>query len=291
MPIPDFSTFLLPLGGIILIDLILSGDNALVIGAVAARVSRRRQRWIALIFGGVCAIVTRIVLTAGTTFLLSIPYLQAIGGLVVLYIAINLLSDNQPAPGTDKASVEHTAATEDRSGEGLSVLPGFLSRWVSRRTRWKNEQGNWSLPLAIVTIAIADISMSTDNIVAIGALAHKRINILIIGLSFSIFVLLVGSALVSELVNRIPGLTFLTSVILSLISSYLIWNDFHNFVNDSPFFHYGLYALCIVVLLLAVFIIRMMTRRRTRAHANQMDQTASPEPAVLPHNHHGSADS
>lgn len=287
MSIPDFSSFLLPLGGIILIDLILSGDNALVIGAVAARVSQRRQRWIALIFGGLGAIVSRIVLTAGTTFLLSFPYLQTTGGLVVLYIAIRLLLDNQPSSNADKAPVGHTAAAENKSDEGLSALPGFLSRWVGRRTRGKTKEGTWSLPLAILTITVADISMSTDNIVAIGALAHKQVNLLIIGLSCSIIVLLAGSALVSELINRIPGLTILTSVILSLVSSYLIWNDIHAFVNDNPVFHYGLYALCVAVLLLAVFIIRTITRRRTL----EMNQAASSEPAILPCNHHGPMDS
>lgn len=289
MSIPDLSTFLLPLGGIILIDLILSGDNALVIGAVAARVSQRRKRWIALIFGGLGAIVVRIILTAGTTFLLSFPYLQTTGGLVVLYIAIRLLSDNSLSSGADKTPAEHTAATENKPDEGLSALPGFLSRWVGRRSRWKNEQGNWSLPLAIITITIADISMSTDNIVAIGALAHKRLNLLIIGLSCSIIVLLAGSALVSELINRIPGLTILASIILSLVSSYLIWNDIHIFLNDNPFFHYGLYALSIAVLLFAVFLMRTVARRRTHAISEQL--AASSEPSVLPCNHHGPMDS
>src|SRR5690242_3730477 len=84
------------LGGIILVDLALSGDNALVIGAAASDLPRR-QRWYAIVIGGGGAIVLRIIFAVAVTFLLQLPFLQAIGGVVLLYIAVRLLLERKGA--------------------------------------------------------------------------------------------------------------------------------------------------------------------------------------------------
>src|SRR6185437_2383551 len=82
------------IGGIVLVDLVLSGDNALVIGAAAASLPRR-QRWTAILAGGVGAIVLRILFTLAAALLLRLPLLQAIGGILLIAIAVKLLHDRE----------------------------------------------------------------------------------------------------------------------------------------------------------------------------------------------------
>src|SRR6185312_6347318 len=82
------------IGGIVLVDLVLSGDNALVIGAAAASLPRQ-QRWTAILTGGIGAIVLRIVFTLIAAALLQLPLLQAIGGILLVAIAIKLLLDRE----------------------------------------------------------------------------------------------------------------------------------------------------------------------------------------------------
>src|SRR5204862_2662456 len=94
------------IAGILLVDLVLSGDNALVIGAAAAGLPRQ-QRWIAIFFGGAGASILRIVFAFIASFLLVLPWLQAIGGLILLIIAIRLLADRD-AKGP-AAFEDHTA--------------------------------------------------------------------------------------------------------------------------------------------------------------------------------------
>src|SRR5438105_6112632 len=107
-------------GSIILIDLGLSGDNALVIGAAAARLPRR-QRWYAIVLGGSGAIVLRIVLAIIATLLLQLPLLQAIGGFLLLVIAVRLLMDRsemkreKPAGGAETPPERESAQTKDAS--------------------------------------------------------------------------------------------------------------------------------------------------------------------------------
>ena len=132
--------WLLTVGGIILVDIALSGDNALVIGAAASQLARR-QRTIALIWGGLGAIVIRIALTGIATELLLIPLLQSVGGAVILFIAIRMLFPES--------------------------VDGDSGRRASERL--------WT---AIFSILIADLTMSLDNVLAVGALAHGDLALL-----------------------------------------------------------------------------------------------------------------
>ncbi len=240
------SSFLFSLGGVILVDLILSGDNALVIGAVAARISQRRQRWIALAFGGLIAILLRIIFTVSTTFLLGIPYLQSIGGVLVFLIAVRFVFEDQPSPTSETAEPQVSMEQE------LPALARLFSRWIVQRMEPRFATKRWNFLFAVATIAIADLTMSLVNIVAIGALAHGRVLIIVVGLVLSIVLLLLGSALISELVGRIPGLIALTSCILAWIASDLLWSDLKRF--SPPVFNIGLHALLVgsIVLLCIV---------------------------------------
>jgi YjbE family integral membrane protein len=198
------------IGGIILVDLALSGDNALVIGAATLSVPRRR-RWSALAIGGGAAILLRLVFTSVASYLLQIPYLQAVGGLLVLSIAIRLFFGN--APHSDGGS-EPPPATMQRRLPGLRHL---LERHLSAE--------NTSFVLAMLTILLADVTMSLDNVIAIGAIAQGERPVLIIGLLTSILLLLIGSALVAEILSRLPGLTLIASLILAWVAGNLVIND------------------------------------------------------------------
>lgn len=168
----DFLTKIL---SIVAIDLVLSGDNAVVI-AMASRRLPADQRKKAIIFGGGGAVVLRILFTIGAALLLGVPLLQAIGGLLLIYIAIKLV---RPA-GTDHDSV--AAAT--------------------------------SLGAAIRTIIMADVVMSLDNMLAVGGAAHGHIGLLIFGLMLSIPILLFGSSAIARLIDRYPWLNLIGAAIL-----------------------------------------------------------------------------
>ena len=162
---------LIALFNIIVIDLTLSGDNAVVIG-MAVRKLPPRQKRIAILSGGGLAIVLRIALTAVAAFLLTIPLLRAVGGLVLLWITYHLLSQNDGA---------------------------------SHDTTIRADSGLWD---AMRTIIIADVTMSTDNVLAVGAAAHGDMLLLIFGLTLSMAILVLGGTLVSVLMNKAGWLVF-----------------------------------------------------------------------------------
>ena len=276
-----FQSFFLLLGGVILIDLLLSGDNALVIGAVAAPITPRRRRLIVLAFGGVLAIVLRIIFTISATFLLAIPYIQAIGGLTIAVIAFRLIPDalleqREARNGHEEESV----STNDMSGPLPSAVQR-LSNWSQRGTQQNAFSERRAFVMAVLTVTIADLTMSLDNILAIGALAHGNALVLIIGLSLSIVLLLISSAFVAELMNRIPKLILAASIILSWVAGDLIWNNlsvlpfFQNNQNDE-LYHFGLCFLVILVVhgLAAAYI--FWRRRRSRIRRRQASSDTTP---------------
>jgi YjbE family integral membrane protein len=151
---------------IVLIDLALSGDNALVIG-MAARGLPKRQRRRAIVLGGLGAVVLRIAAASVVTLLLAIPYLQLIASIALLVIAYRLV---RPAPAHGGPSVREAT----------------------------------TLPEAITTILIADAAMSLENVLGVGAAAHGSISLLVFGLALSIPIVMFGSGLVVRLLDRFP---------------------------------------------------------------------------------------
>jgi YjbE family integral membrane protein len=222
------STFLLSLSSVILVDLILSGDNALIIGAIASRIPQHHQRWLALTFGGIVATFLRVILTIAATFLLRIPFLQSAGGILVLLIAARFVLDDQPSSPSDTAAT--LSQSTETHHEQLPPLARKFFIWMSRKMYSRLTTNQRNFLIVIVTISVADLTMSLDNIIAISALAHGQVLIIAIGLVLSIILLILGSAVVSELVERVPALIFLTSCMLAWIAADLLWSDLHSFV-------------------------------------------------------------
>jgi YjbE family integral membrane protein len=191
---------------IILVDLALSGDNALVIGAVASKLGGLQRRR-AITFGGMIAIVLRVALTFLAVFLLQIPYVSLFGGVLVFYIAVGLIRDIE----TEQEEVKEIAEMEAESKQ-----KPLFRRPLSSDTTFVR---------AITTIAIADLSMSLDNALAIAALARKELVLLAIGLFFSVALLLIASAGIAALIARFPLLMYLAGVILALTAGSMILGD------------------------------------------------------------------
>lgn len=171
--------------GIALVDMVLSGDNALVIGATASRLPRA-QRLLAICWGGLAAIVFRLLLTIGATELLRLPYLQAIGGVLLLFIAVRLLFPEQ-----------------------------------EQQSRRPSER----LFPAIVTILVADATMSLDNVIAIAALARQNMLLLVAGLLVSMVLLFAASALIARVMEALAWLIDLAAVVLAVTAANLIAAD------------------------------------------------------------------
>ena len=174
--------------GIVVIDLSLAGDNALVI-AMAVLTLSPRQRMIGLIGGTVGAVVLRIVLIAVITQVLLIPFLQALGGLVLVWIAIKLV--RQDASDTKGHKVREVA------------------------TLWE----------AIGIIIVADLIMSLDNVLAVAATAHGDLTLVLFGIGLSIPIVICGSSLLARLMDRFRWIVWLGGGVLGWVAGELAITD------------------------------------------------------------------
>jgi YjbE family integral membrane protein len=174
--------------GIVVIDLSLAGDNALVI-AMAVLTLPPRQRLIGLIGGTVGAVVLRIVLIAVITQILLIPFLQALGGLVLVWIAIKLV--RQDASDTKGHKVREVA------------------------TLWE----------AIGIIIVADLIMSLDNVLAVAATAHGDLTLVLFGIGLSIPIVICGSSLLARLMDRFRWIVWLGGGVLGWVAGELAITD------------------------------------------------------------------
>jgi YjbE family integral membrane protein len=181
---------------IVVIDLVLSGDNAVVIGMAARRLSPENRRR-AIVFGGGGAIALRIAFTAMAALLLDIPYLRFVGGLLLLWISWKLVR-----PSDHEESVSEAE----------------------------------SLGAAVRTIVLADVVMSLDNFLAVGGAAHGQIELLMFGLLLSIPIILIGSELVARLLGRVPALLYLGVFVLVHTAVSMLLDDplLHQFHAAAP---------------------------------------------------------
>jgi YjbE family integral membrane protein len=171
--------------GVMVINIVLSGDNAVVIG-MAAHKLHGRQRMLAIIFGGGLAVVLRILLTLVAAYLLKIPALQFVGGLLLLWIAYKLLMEE---------------VGEDQHKEADTF---FQALWI---------------------ITVADLIMSVDNILAIAAMAGNNMVILAIGLAISMAIVLFAGSIVAILMERFSWIVYIGSFAIAYIAGEMIMKD------------------------------------------------------------------
>lgn len=173
------------LGEILMINLVLSGDNAMVI-ALASRDLPEHHRKLAVWWGAAGAVILRCLLTFAAVLLLKIPFIQAGGGLLLLWIASKLLMEEE-----DTLRVE-----------GVSTI-------------WKS----------VRTILLADFIMSLDNVLAIAGLAKGDLALIVIGIAISIPIVVWGSGIIVNLLHRFPVLVFIGAYILAYTAGDMLLQD------------------------------------------------------------------
>ena len=205
------------LGSIILANIVLSGDNAVVI-AMAARKLPDGQRQKAVFWGSAAAIVMRIVLTLIAVQLLQLPYLKIVGAFLLVYIGVQLMAEGD----------------EDEAGDG-------------------HDGGKEGMMAAVRTILIADLVMSLDNVIAVAAAAKDNNTLLIIGLAVSIPLIVFGSTLLMKVMDRFPIIITLGAALLGFLAGEMFVTDpadkdFFDKLTDSHMWAGALGAITVVVI-------------------------------------------
>lgn len=176
--------------GVLVVNLILSGDNAVVIAMAARRLEGANRRR-AIIWGAAGAVILRLVFAAIITFLIQIPFLQVVGGLLLIWIAWRLIHDSEPEEGKIEAG-----------------------------------QSAWD---AIRIIIVADAVMSLDNVIALVQAARidgeVSTSLIVIGLATTIPLVVFGAALLTSLLNRFPFLVYLGAGLLVYLAIEMFFSD------------------------------------------------------------------
>ncbi len=197
---------------IIIIDLVLAGDNAIVIGMAARNVPKDHQRMVILL-GTAGAVIVRVLATFAIVWLLKIPGLHLVGGILLVYIAYKLLAG-------------------DTANEGDNI------------------KANNGVMAAIGTIILADMAMGLDNVIAVAGAAGGEYILVVIGLLISIPLVVWGSTMIVKLMDRFPWVILLGAGVLALTAGKMITTEgflLNYFAN--PFVKWGFTALVIVLVL------------------------------------------
>lgn len=196
---------------IILIDLVLAGDNAIVIALAARNLPSHLQKK-AIAWGTVGAIAVRAVMTVGVVWLLKIPGLMLVGGLGLLWIAYKLIADQD---------------NKEHDGPIASTFWG-----------------------AMKTIVVADALMGVDNVLGVAGAAHGSFDLVIIGLLISVPIVVFGSTMVLKLVERFPIIIQLGAAVLAFTAASMIVKEpfLASFFN-SEFAKWGIYLASIAMVL------------------------------------------
>lgn len=205
--------------GVLLIDILLSGDNAIVIALVCRSLSKE-HRFRALWLGVIGAFLARLILTSSATLAMSIPFIKLVGGFLLLKISIEVIVDNSSGSATPLND-------EHRSSRGDVIS-------------------------AAKTIILADIVMSLDNVLALSAVTQNNFQMLMVGLLVSIPILMFGSLYVSKMLDVFPRLLWIGAGILGGVSGSLIVEDP---IFGDMFAHSTSMANLVVPLLSAIYVI------------------------------------
>jgi YjbE family integral membrane protein len=191
------AAFWAALGSIVLANILLSGDNAVVI-ALAARGLPAEHQKKAIVLGSVAAIIMRVALTIVAVKLLTLPWLKVVGGLLLLYIGVDLLLDDDE---------EH-----DHAAKPVSVAS------------------------AVRIILVADLVMSLDNVLAVAAAAQGNTPLLVIGLVISVPLIVFGSTMLLKVMQRFPIIITAGAALLGWLAGEMVLTDpgLHRWTGELP---------------------------------------------------------
>jgi YjbE family integral membrane protein len=213
--------FLSALVAIVIIDLVLAGDNAIVIALAARRLPRHLQKK-TIFWGTVGAIAVRVAMTLAVVALLAVPGLQGAGALLLIWIAYRLL-----------ATDDH----EEKPAGGNAQITGF-----------------WS---AIRTIIVADAVMGLDNVLGVAGAAQGSFVLVVLGLLISVPIMVWGSTLVLKLVDRFPVIIYLGAAVLAWTAAKMLTHEplLDDYVDLHLWLRWGLYVVVVGGVLLAGFLV------------------------------------
>ena len=180
--------FVAQLFSIAMINLLLSGDNAVVIGMAVRGLPAKLKRQ-AILIGGASAIILRVILTVVAAELLQIPLLEVAGGIILAWVTYDMLVPSTPVGSLDEPP----------------VMPTFAG--------------------AMRIIIIADLTMSLDNALAVGAASGGDLLLLVIGLTLSMVVIIAGGSLISILLERMNWLVYVGAIVLLIVAGGLLADD------------------------------------------------------------------
>ena len=215
---PLFWTALLKIIGV---NIILSGDNAVVI-ALAARSLPPRQQKQAIFWGAGAAIVLRIILTLFAVALLALPWLKLIGSALLLWIGVKLLVPEDDDPGVTASD---------------------------------------NMMIAIRTILIADLVMSLDNVIGVAAAAGGSVVLLVAGLAISIPIVIFGATLLVKIMDRFPIIVVIGAGLIGFVAGEMAWEDVALTVWTSPYPASVKYVPAVIFAILVVVLGRWLARR------------------------------
>lgn len=213
---------------IVFIDLVLAGDNAIVIGMAARNLPKHQQK-AAILWGMAGAVAIRIAATALVVYLLKVPWLQLAGGLLLVWIACKLL-------------VQEEGGHDVKAGNTL---------WQS-----------------VWTIIAADAAMGLDNVIAIAGASHGHLLLVVLGLLISIPIIIWGSTLFIRLMGRFPWIIYLGGGVLAFTAAKMITHEKHieELIGDRAWIAWTFYAVIIIGVQLAGYAVNTARTRRTALH-------------------------
>jgi len=232
---PAFWTGLLKIIGV---NIVLSGDNAVVI-ALAARSLPPRQQKLAIFWGAGAAILMRIVLTFFAIALLQLPWLKLIGSVLLLWIGVKLLVPEHGEEGADASD---------------------------------------NLFQAIKTILIADLVMSLDNVIAVAAAAGGSVTLLVLGLAISIPLVIFGATLLVKAMERFPVIIVIGAALIGFVAGEMAWEDSAIHAWTSPYPAWMKYVCAIIGAGLVVWVGKVMAKRALARAAATGEELTYREP-------------
>lgn len=219
--------FITAVGTLVLLDILLGGDNAVVI-AMAANKLPHELRKKAILIGTGGAVIIRLIMTFIAVWLLTIPCLQAIGGMILLPIAVHLLVP-------DEESHDEVKASDNLAG-------------------------------AVKTIIIADAAMGVDNVLAIAGASHGHFGLVVIGFLISIPIIVLGSTIIGRIMDRFPIVLYAGAALLGWTAGSMIGHDkiVGTFIVDMT----GDWAPLAVQIILAVGVVAVGLFKARLAKSN-----------------------
>ncbi|MDF2607944.1 MAG: integral rane, YjbE family protein [Bacillales bacterium] len=225
---PEFFSALL---SIIVIDLVLAGDNAIVIGLAARNLPKTQQKKV-ILWGTVGAIVIRALATLAVVWLLKVPGLLLVGGVLLIWIAYKLLVEEK----------KHDAAPAENF---------------------------WA---AIRTIVIADALMGLDNVLAVAGAAHGNFLLVVLGLIISVPIVVWGSTIILKFVDKYPVIITIGSAVLAYTAAKMIFSEnfVAVYFEDLTYLKYGIEILIIAAVLFAARITKAKNAKQNIEAKNVM---------------------